>query len=182
MYSAFFDTCVLYKSYLCDTILTLAESNLFRLMWSDDVLYELDRNLRTRIASQHVAHRLHQMRVSFPDANVENYANLIPAMTNHPKDRHVLAAALKGRADALVTENLRDFPESACAAYDVQVIHPDEFLLDQLDLDPETVMAALRRQVLRYSREPSSVAALVDLLAKPGFGCPQFAESARALL
>jgi predicted nucleic acid-binding protein len=36
---------------------------------------------------------------------VTGYESLIGSMTNHPKDRHVLAAAVAGRADVLVTES-----------------------------------------------------------------------------
>ena len=50
------------------------------------------------------------MAAYFPDARVTSYEELIGSMTNHPKDRHVLAAAVAGRADVLVTENLKDFP------------------------------------------------------------------------
>ena len=56
------------------------------------------------------------MAAYFPDARVTSYEELIGSMTNHPKDRHVLAAAVAGRADMLVTENLKDFPPAAVAA------------------------------------------------------------------
>jgi len=52
------------------------------------------------------------MATYFPDARVTSYEKLIGSMANHPKDRHVLAAAVAGRADALVTENLTS-PASA---------------------------------------------------------------------
>ena len=53
-------------------------------------------------------------------------------MTNHPKDRHVLAAAVRANAEVIVTFNLNDFAEPALKPYDIAPIHPDEFLLDQL--------------------------------------------------
>ena len=34
-------------------------------------------------------------------------------MTNHPKDRHVLATAVRTGAQTIVTFNLKDFPEAA---------------------------------------------------------------------
>jgi hypothetical protein len=55
------------------------------------------------------------MAAYFPDARETSYEKLISSMTNHPKDRHVLAAAVAGRADVLVTENLKDFPPAAVA-------------------------------------------------------------------
>jgi predicted nucleic acid-binding protein len=105
------DTCVLLKSYLCDTLLSIAEEGVYRPLWSEHVLVELRRNLVKAGAKQEaVEHRLTQMAAYFPDARVTSYEELIGSMTNHPKDRHVLAAAVAGRADILVTENLKDFP------------------------------------------------------------------------
>jgi hypothetical protein len=176
----FFDTCVLLKPYLCDTILTVAEAGIYRPLWSSDVLTELDRNLRKRGASeQQVAHRLGQMTRHFPDAEIMDYDQLIDSMTNDQKDRHVLAAAVRGGAEVLVTENLKDFPDTAAAPYGVIVLHQDEFLLDQLDLAPEVVHEALRRQVSRYRRAPRSVDDLLDVLGNEGHGCPGFADACR---
>src|SRR5712691_5105005 len=47
---------------------------------------------------------------------------LIDEMVNDPKDRHVLAAAVRGGAELLVTENLRDFPAEALSPYDLQAV------------------------------------------------------------
>ncbi len=157
MLPVFFDTCVLLKPYLCDTILTVAESGIYR----------------------QVGHRLDQMTRHFPDAEITDYEQLIDSMTNDPKDRHVLAAAVRAGAEVLVTENLKDFPEPAAAPYGVTVLHQDEFLLDQLDLAPEVMHEALRRQVSRYRRAPRSVDDLLDVLGNEGHGCPGFAEACR---
>ncbi|MGH9073052.1 MAG: hypothetical protein ACRDZQ_02875 [Acidimicrobiales bacterium] len=69
-----------------------------------------------------------QMAAAFPDALIEGYEPLVPIMTNHPKDRHVLAAAARGNAGLIVTENVKDFPESAFASYDIEVQTADELL------------------------------------------------------
>ncbi|MFD1046518.1 PIN domain-containing protein [Kibdelosporangium lantanae] len=172
----FFDTCVLLKPYLCDTLLSIAECGLYRPLWSAGVLVELDRNLRKRGATEaQVQHRLDQMVTHFPDAKVTGYEHLVHSMTNDPKDRHVLAAAIRGGAQTLVTENLRDFPEAAVAPYDIVVGHQDEFLLDQLDLSPTLVLAALRRQVSRYRRDPRTVPDLLAILGNQGHRCTRFA-------
>jgi PIN domain len=71
MDAALLDTCVLLKSYLCDTLLSVAEEGAFRPMWSDHVLAELRRNLVKAGAKQEaVEHRLGQMTTYFPDARV----------------------------------------------------------------------------------------------------------------
>src|SRR6185437_17071957 len=62
-----------------------------------------------------------------------------------PNDRHVLAAAIRGRVDVIVTYNTKDFPADAVAPYGIEIKHPDEFLAHVLDLAPGTVLAALQR-------------------------------------
>jgi predicted nucleic acid-binding protein len=183
MDAALLDTCVLLKSYLCDTLLSVAEEGAFRPLWSDHILAELRRNLIKAGAKQEaVEHRLGQMATYFPDARVTGYEKLIGSMTNHPKDRHVLAAAVAGRADVLVTENLKDFPHGSVARFEVTVGGQDDFLLGLLELYPDEVLDALRRQASRYRREPRSVAALLTILAGSGQGCPEFARQCRTLL
>ncbi|MGH3862773.1 hypothetical protein [Actinokineospora sp.] len=107
---------------------------------------------------------------------------MIDVMTNDPKDRHVAAAAIRGGAELLVTENLKDFPSRALDSYDVVAVNQDEFLLDQLDLAPGVVLASLHRQVSRYRREPRTVSDLLTILERPGSNCPGFATSCRAAL
>lgn len=180
MVPAFFDTCVLFKPYLRDTILSIAEAGLYRPLWSTDVLEELERNLRRRGAAEHqLRHLRAQMGSVFPEAEVTGYRDLVDAMTNDPKDRHVLAAAVRGGAEVLVTENLKDFPASSVECYDIEVVHQDEFLLDQLALAPRAVHTALRTQVSRYRRSPRSVAELLDILANDGHACRRFATACR---
>jgi predicted nucleic acid-binding protein len=86
------------------------------------------------------------MRRAFPDAEVRGYENLVERMTCDSKDRHVLAAAVRSGAAVLVTFNTDDFPGTSTAAYDITVVHPDDFLLDQLDLYTGHTVAALRDQ------------------------------------
>jgi hypothetical protein len=77
-------------------------------------LTELRRNLVDRgIPLERVDRRIAYMTRSFPDALVTRYESLIDGMTNDPKDRHVLAAAVRANAEVLVTFNISDFPESA---------------------------------------------------------------------
>ncbi|MFD0201217.1 MULTISPECIES: PIN domain-containing protein [Saccharothrix] len=180
MFPVFLDTCVLLKPYLCDTLLSIAECRVYRPLWSEGVLTELDRNLRKRGATaEQVAHRIDQMSRHFPDARVMGYEHLIDSMENHPHDRHVLAAAVRGGAEVLVTENLKDFPDRVLRQYDVVALHQDDFLQDQLDLFPDAVHSALRRQASRYRRAPRSVDDLLDVLGNEGHGCPGFAKACR---
>jgi predicted nucleic acid-binding protein len=63
------------------------------------------------------------------DAKVTGYENLIENLTlPDPDDRHVLAAAIRCNADAIITSNLKDFPEQTLSSYGIDVIHPDDFI------------------------------------------------------
>lgn len=151
-FPAFFDTNVLYGALLNDVILWLADRGLFRPLWSADVLDELSRNLvRNGVDAELTAKRVDTMRTYFPDAMVEGYEDLISGLTCDPKDRHVLAAAIRANAEVLVTFNLKDFPEESLARYDVEVVHPDDFLLDQLDLYPGATVGVVRSLLAAYN-------------------------------
>lgn len=178
MFPVFLDTCVLLRPYLCDTLLSIAEAGVYRPLWSPTVMTELERNLARRgLNEKQIRHRLDQMNGAFPDALVVGYEALIDKMANDPKDRHVLAAAVRGGAEVLVTENLRDFPVDAVRLYDIKVVTQDAFLLDALDLRPADVLAALRRQVSRYRREPRTIESLLAVLGGAPSGCPRFKQA-----
>lgn len=119
------------------------------------------------------------MRRAFPYAAVSGFEHLVPAMGNHPKDRHVLAAAVRSGAQAVVTANVKDFPAAALAPHGVEAIHPDKFLQDLLDLDPELVLSCLREQQ-QACRNPEIT--LSQLLTALGRTVPGFAAQAIRLL
>lgn len=93
------------------------------------------------------------MAAAFPDAEVTGYRPLIDELTCDPKDRHVLAAAVRAAAGAIVTFNTDDFPDHSVEAFELEVIHPDTFLLDLLDLAPGAVPDELSRQSTSNSAE-----------------------------
>lgn len=154
MFSVVLDACALYPAYLRDTLLRMAAAELYRPLWSTAILDELIANLPDRVTPAAAERIRSNMVASFPDALVSGHGDLTRAMTNHPKDRHVLAAAVRAAASAIVTFNLDDFPPEATEPYDVEVLHPDEFLLNQLDLSPGLALDVLRRQVAGY-RDPA---------------------------
>jgi predicted nucleic acid-binding protein len=180
-FPALFDTNVLYGALLNDFILELADLGLYRPLWSADIPDELGRNLvEAGEDPRLIAKRISTMTSYFPDAMVNGYESLIPTMTCDPKDRHVLAAAVRGGAEVLVTFNLKDFPDASTAPFDVEVVHPDDFLLDQLDLYHAPTLRALVELVEGYD----SPAMRIDdyLLALTRAGVPRFADAARPKL
>lgn len=69
------------------------------------------------------------------DALVTGYEDLLPALRlPDPNGRHVLAAAIRGQANVIVTMNVRDFPSDVLALLGIEAQHPGEFVLHLLDL------------------------------------------------
>lgn len=173
-FPVFLDTCVLYPIVLADTLLRVAEQSVFRPHWSPDVMAELRRNLAAvpQIGPDHAERRLGAMNRAFPDAIVTGYEALIEGMECHPKDRHVMAAAVHSECQVVVTYNLKDFPSEVMARHQLESVHPDTFLLDQLDLYPDAVVHALWRQSAESARpslSPLQLMASFENLRLPDF-------------
>lgn len=169
------DTCVLYPAHLRDTLLRLPERGLYRPLWSQDILEELHRNLiEVGIDQESVVHLLDEMTAAFPDALVTGYESLVDAMTCDEKDRHVLATAVRANASAIITFNLDDFPESSVQPFLIDLIHPDQFLLDAYDLAPDLVFDEVSRQADANKISPKTIREIADALARAGV--PAFAE------
>lgn len=145
--AAVLDACALVPIRLATTLLWLAEAEIFEPLWSDRILDEVQRNLpKLGISEEKAAHRVRAMRDAFGAAAlVGDFDHLIEEMTCDPKDRHVLAAAVRAEADALVTFNLKDFPPSSTQDRWIDVVHPDAFLTGLLADDPVGVVEALSR-------------------------------------
>jgi predicted nucleic acid-binding protein len=179
LFSAVLDANALYPFSLRDSLLRLAELELYTPLWSERILEEMRRNLAEhRISDEQAARIVAAMRAAFEEAEVDpdEITRLEPAMTNEPNDRHVLAAAVAAGSEVVVTFNLADFPAEACEPLGVEAIHPDQFLLDLHDLHPETVHAALERQATDLT-PPWPLDSLLDALETAGV--PRFAAAVR---
>lgn len=170
---AFLDACVLWPASLRDTLLRLAEMpKQYQPRWSDDVWDEVCRNLQARrkLTEAQIRHLRQQVLRHFPDASVNDYAHLIPLMRNHEKDRHVVAAAVRGQAQVIVTANLKDFPPETLDVWGLEAQHPDVFLCRHYDLAPGMVIEKLHKQAQDIRRD---LPALLRTLRK---GVPTFAD------
>jgi len=135
---------------LCDTLLRLAEDPAFYMpRWSAGIMEELRRVLlRMQYSDVQAQRRITAMQTAFEDACVTGYADLVASMTNDLKDRHVLAAAVRTGAHAILTENVKHFPAESVEPYDIDVRTPDQFLAHQFHLDPELLEETLRGQAV----------------------------------
>lgn len=180
-FAAFLDACALVPIAQADTLLRLAEIGLYRPLWSDMVLNETVAALETvhpDMKRSGAAHkRVDVMRRHFVDACVENWGQVLNAVQlPDPGDRHVVAAAFKGRADVIVTGNVKDFPASQLERFNLSAQTPDEFLLNQLDLEPQPVMELLRSQAADARKPPLELDELLAILEK--CGAKEFARAA----
>lgn len=167
MTTAVLDTCVLYRILLCDALLRLAAAGFFVPRWSESILIELERNLAERIDAARAERRVNQMRAAFPEAAIRDDEALIPEMTNDPKDRHVLAAAVATRALLLVTDNLDDFPPEATVPHQIEVVSADQFLSRLFEVDPIRFRSVLEDQAASYHHPPMTFEQFLRDLAAP---------------
>jgi hypothetical protein len=103
------------------------------------------------------------------DAVVTDFEQLIDVLElPDPDDRHVLAAAIKGRADLIVTVNLKDFPAEKLDRWGIEAQHPDEFLTHQFYLSQPAFLQAVRTVRRRLKNPPKSVEDYLDILRTQG--------------
>jgi predicted nucleic acid-binding protein len=169
-FTALYDACVLYPAPLRDLLMELALTDLFRAKWSSMIHDEWTGSLlknRPDLFPDVLKHTRELMDRHVRDCLVENFEDLIPALPlPDPKDRHVLAAAIRGRADVIVTYNLKDFPEKELQKYGITPQHPDEFLTHILDLAPGTVCAAAQTHRKRLRNPGKTVDQYLETLER----------------
>lgn len=160
------DTCVLFPSALRDTLLRAAEANLYRVFFTNDILEELRRNLISQrgVAENKAQGLIENIKGAFPESLITHHRSLIPSMPINERDRHVLAVAVACSAQVIVTQNLKDFPQSSLASFGVEVQAPDEFLVHLFYLAPKRVAEIIVMQALDLQRPPQTTAELLNTL------------------
>ncbi len=171
-FAAVLDTSVLFPQLLRDTLLRVASQGLYRPLWSVETLRELRERLIAAYPERppDIDRTIRLMVRAFPDAEVAGYEGLVPTIQiPDAGDRHVVAAALRGGADVIVTCNLADFPAGPLQSLGLEAQSPDAFLLERFEERPDRVLEALREQVAAYRRPPATVDELLaDLEARHG--------------
>ena len=168
-YTAILDANVLYPLLMRDVLLSLAHADLYSARWSADIQREWMDALVGKFPGQKakIAKTADLMRQSIPDCMVTGYESLVPSLTlPDPDDRHVLAAAITGHADAIVTLNTKDFPEDVLDPFVIERQTPDEFVVNQIMLNKIRALAALKGMRQRWERPEVTPAALIDLFAQ----------------
>jgi len=179
MFTVVLDACALVPITLCGTLLRIAETGSFGVRWSEAILDETERTMVNKLGVPQDAatRRVQMMDGAFRFAMVHGHEPLEPLLTNDPKDRHVLACAIAAQVHTIVTFNLKDFPASALEPWEIEAIHPDDFLLNQLDLAPGHVTSAVRTMIETQKHPPYTFDSLLGSLARAG--APDFADELR---
>jgi predicted nucleic acid-binding protein len=171
-FTAFLDASVLYPAPVRDLLLELAVADLYRAKWSDAVHEEwIGAVLRDRsdLTRARLERTRDLMNAHVRDALVKNFEPLIDILDlPDPADRHVVAAAIKGRADLIITANLRHFPAKALEPWGLEAQHPDDFLTHQFHLAQPVFLQAVKTVRVRLKNPPKNVEDYLDTLRIQG--------------
>ena len=161
MNSAVLDANVLYSASLRDFLLRLAFDGLIVPFWTAKIQDEWIENLlrkRPELERKRLMRTCQEMELHFPNGCVRGFELITPTLTlPDPKDRHVLAAAIRVKAKYIVTFNVKDFPASALSPYQVEAILPDEFVFQVLENDPNTFIKTVSKHRASLLSPPKTV-------------------------
>lgn len=182
-YTVILDACVLYPAPIRSYLLYLAQTGLYRARWTEQIHDEWIRNLlvnNQQLDRKKLERTKELMNKHNPDCLVEGYEPLIESI-NLPDvdDRHVLAAAIRGQAEAIITYNLKDFPADKLSSFGISAIHPDEFLSDMFELNTGLAIQAAHRHRQGLKTPPFSVEDYLECLQKQKL--PNFVSLLRKL-
>jgi predicted nucleic acid-binding protein len=172
-YTALLDACVLYPLAMADALMNLATAGLFAAKWTARIesewiaaLEEKRPDLQGRLGF-----RRDQMREAVPDWELAETAWKTCAgglSLPDPDDVHVLAAALAGQADCIVTAIQKDFPAEVVGVLGIEVMHPDQFIVAQWDLDQLGAVAAFKRMRARWKKPSANAEQFAEALERGG--------------
>jgi predicted nucleic acid-binding protein len=155
--------------------LRLAEKGYFRPLWSEEILTEVLESIvrrRPDLARSSVAARIDDMKSAFPDAMITAYEPVRDALASEmTDDAHVMAAAIVGKADIIVSGNVKDFPASVLSRYSLDVQTAGQFLVHQWWLDRHGILTMLDEMEQQYDRPAQQMLSTLEKLV------PEFAQS-----
>ncbi len=168
-----YDANVLFPNSLRDLLIRIAQAGLVQAKWTSEILDETFAALGQRLPDVDQAKWLtlrERMTHTIRDGLVVDYEPLIEVVSGlpDPNDRHVVAAAIKSKAQVIVTANIKDFPDSALATRNVEAKHPDAFIMDQINLDSRAVYSAVQQIADSWKNPPGTIGDVLASLARSG--------------
>lgn len=169
---ALLDANVLYPATLRSLLIDLSLLGLYQAHWTDELQDEWMRNLlahRPDLDPARLRRTRDLMDRALDTARITGYEHLREQFhLPDPGDRHVVAAAVQGEVELIVTQNLRDFPVEVLHPLGLRAVHPDEFLQSFLVAQPDQVLEALRIQRARFRSPPISAVDMLEALKRQG--------------
>ncbi|MBX3001597.1 MAG: PIN domain-containing protein [Caldilineaceae bacterium] len=169
---ALLDANILYPAPLRDLFLQLAVMDLFRVRWTTAIHREwIEALLRNEPHRNRATLERTQtlMDQATRDSLITGYEAIILTLSlPDPDDRHILAAAIVGNCNVIVTRNVADFPNETLASFGIEAQHPDEFLYAQLTLTPGLFCTAVRKVRARLKNSPYTVEQYLAILKRQG--------------
>ena len=170
---ALLDTCVIYPTVMRQMLLRVAARGAFTPLWSARILEEWQR-AAAKLGPEGIAQAGAEaalLRMEWPKAEVAYNAALEARLwLPDTHDRHVLAAAIAGSADVIVTLNARDFPRHILAEEGLGRADPDALLMGFREAQPEMIAAAageVLAEANRLSGEQWEIRALLKKARLP---------------
>ncbi|MGR3513747.1 MAG: RSP_2648 family PIN domain-containing protein [Paracoccaceae bacterium] len=170
------DACVLFPTVLRELVMGWAKAGAFEPLWSDRLLEEWRRAAARHSKRDEViaTGEIALLNARFPDAIISADPGLEDRLyLPDPDDVHVLASAITGQANALLTLNIKDFPTNTLAAEGILRRHPDEFLLEGFHSEPDAMRDLVRdvlAQAARNGIDTSNPRALMKRARLPRLG------------
>jgi len=170
------DACVLYPTVLRELLAGVAAAGLYEPLWSERILEEWARAaVKLGPGAQGIARgEIAVITAAFPRAMVRTLPDIeARLLLPDPNDRHVLATAIAGHADAILTFNAVDFPRHVLAAEGLQRRDPDGFLWELWSHHPvavSTVIARVHARAEQISGRALPLRALLKRAQLPRLG------------
>lgn len=172
-YRVCIDACVLANYAVSDLLLRLAERpRIYTPVLSNRILDEVRRTHVEKLGWGEEMADSWQMaiRKAFPETIAVGFEPLQACITNDEKDRHVVAAALVGKAQLIVTFNLKDFASKHLEKWGIEAQHPQDYLITLFEMKPELVISVLHNAATKHHQTAQ------QRLAKLAAAIPRFAE------
>jgi predicted nucleic acid-binding protein len=171
-FTVIYDAEALYGNAHRDLLIRIARSGLVQAKWTDEILDEMFRNLgknRPDISAEKLSRLRELMNSAVADCLVTGYEPLIKTLQlPDPDDRHVLAAAIKSGAQVIVTRNTKDFPAERLQPWNVEAKLPDDFLLDQINVDARIVYSCVQEIANSRTNPPETIEDVLRELERAG--------------
>ncbi len=166
-----YDANLLYPFHLRNFLVQLGVHSLVRPRWTDAIHDEWIRNLATtgRVTRERLVQTRDIMKRVLPEADIRGYEHRIAGLIlPDAGDRHVLAAAIEGQVDILLTFNLRHFPKNILVPFGLRAMNPDGFLCELHAADPEAMAGVVDAARLNLGQSTPDASAFTAILARQG--------------